>query len=279
MLMDDKNQRGGVWGSGPPYPNLPNMGQNMQPEPSMYGGGGSGAYGPSGGMYGGGGGGGSHYGNNSRQHYGGAQQSPYGGGGGMQVEMFMAAKQFMGRIIGQKGITINDLQRRSGCDIQINQDVMPGQDCEVSIRGTPQGIEMAKQMLREIIEAGPNHSFAGGNPHGGQGYHQQGMGQAQQYQAYGNQNNGGGYMQNQPQMYQQQQQQQQPPAQYAQAPAAYQQAPQAAYGYSQAPAVQAPAYAQPAASEWKSAASRDGQIYYYNERTGATQWDKPAGMP
>jgi hypothetical protein len=32
------------------------------------------------------------------------------------------------------------------------------------------------------------------------------------------------------------------------------------------------------ASEWKSATSPDGKVYYYNERTGETQWDRPMGM-
>ncbi len=35
----------------------------------------------------------------------------------------------------------------------------------------------------------------------------------------------------------------------------------------------------PVVSEWKTATSPDGQVYYYNERTGVTQWEKPAGMP
>ena len=158
MLMDDKIQRNGVWGSGPPYPNLPNSGQNMQP-----GGGGHGYDQP----YGGGGGGG-HYGN---QGYGGGPQSyqqpqSYGGGGGNDTEIFFAAKHFMGRIIGSKGVTINDLQKRSGCDIQINQDVPPGRDCEISLRGSRQGIDTAKNMLREVIDSGPNHPYAGGG--GGQ---------------------------------------------------------------------------------------------------------------
>jgi hypothetical protein len=33
------------------------------------------------------------------------------------------------------------------------------------------------------------------------------------------------------------------------------------------------------AALWKAATSPDGQIYYYNERTGETQWEKPPGMP
>ena len=159
MLMDDKIQRGGVWGSGPPYPNLPNNGQNMQP-------GGGGGYGHDQ-PYGGGGGG--HHGNQGYGGGGGYQQPgpSHGGGGGMESEMFFAAKHFMGRIIGSKGVTINDLQRRSGCDIQINQDVPHGRDCEISLRGSRQGIDMAKNMLREIIETGPNHPYAGGGGGGG----------------------------------------------------------------------------------------------------------------
>mmetsp|Transcript_20039 Transcript_20039/g.55750 ORF Transcript_20039/g.55750 Transcript_20039/m.55750 type:complete len:112 (-) Transcript_20039:2093-2428(-) len=107
--------------------------------------------------------------------------------------------------------------------------------------------------------------------------------QQQPYQPYGGQNNPGYGQQNQPQMYQppMQQQQQPPQAQYGQ-PSPYQQ--NNAYGgYSAAPVPPAanPPYGQPtpAPSEWKSASSADGQVYYYNERTGATQWDKPAGMP
>ena len=168
MLMDDKIQRGGVWGSGPPYPNLPNSGQNMQP-----GGGGYGGYDQ---PHGGGGGGGHYGGGGNQGSYGGGGGQSYqqpgpshggGGGGGQETEIFFAAKHYMGRIIGSKGVTINDLQKRSGSDIQINQDVPPGRDCEISLRGQRQGIEMAKNMLREIIETGPNHPYAGGGGGGG----------------------------------------------------------------------------------------------------------------
>jgi WW domain len=47
------------------------------------------------------------------------------------------------------------------------------------------------------------------------------------------------------------------------------QAPQLVYG--SAPAA-------PASSEWKAATAPDGQVYYYNERTGETTWTKPPGM-
>jgi len=30
--------------------------------------------------------------------------------------------------------------------------------------------------------------------------------------------------------------------------------------------------------DWKAATAPDGQTYYYNEKTGATSWEKPVGM-
>ena len=168
MLMADKTQQGGTWGSGPPYLNMPNMGQGMMPNQVGYG------APPGGGGYDQGGyGAPPGYGQPPPAYgapppgYGAPPQAmpygaPPGAAGGSEVEMFYAAKNFMGRIIGQKGVTINDLQKRSGCDIQINQDVAHGQDCEISIRGARAGIESAKQMLQEIISVGPNHPYAGG---------------------------------------------------------------------------------------------------------------------
>mmetsp|Transcript_28604 Transcript_28604/g.47338 ORF Transcript_28604/g.47338 Transcript_28604/m.47338 type:complete len:643 (-) Transcript_28604:330-2258(-) len=307
MLVDDKLKSGGRWGSGPPYVSMPNQGQNMAP---MDGGGGYNNGPPQNQQFGGGGGGGGGYqqgGPPSGQGgYGGPpphQQQQQGVGGyqndrGSESEIFPAAKMYMGRIIGQRGATINDLQKRSGCDIQINQDVAPGQDCVITIKGARQGVEHTKQMLREIIEMGPNHPYAGG---GGQ-YQQQGNQQQGGYQQPAN-----NYMQQAPMHggYQQQQQQGQqmyghhqqqqpyggqhhaPPQQYAppmqqqqqygmppyQQPGGY--PPQAAPGYRQQ---QLPPMAAPVPM-WKSATAADGQVYYYNEKTGETQWDKPPGVP
>ena len=156
MLIRDKVTGGGVWGSGPPYPNLPNQGQNMVIDAM---GGGGGGYGEGGVGYGG-----NVYGNggNALPTMGGYTGSSGGGVGGIETEVVPCAKNYMGRVIGQKGVTINDLQKRSGCDIQINQNVPLGQDCQVTIKGARQGIEMVKQMIQEIIEQGPNHPYAGG---------------------------------------------------------------------------------------------------------------------
>jgi rRNA processing protein Krr1/Pno1 len=210
------------------------------------------------------------------------------------MEIFHAAKTYMGRIIGQRGVTINDLQKRSGCDIQINQEVPYGQDCEISIKGSRQGIEMAKTMLREIIEMGPNHPYAGGAGGGGGppiygaggGYPQAAYGQVPvQQQAFTYQQPvaqpgayGGAYAYGAP-AYQ--------PAAYGQPEMAYQAQPygmpqqqQQVYGgYVQQPPMQAPPpHSAAPASLWRTASTAEGQVYYYNEKTGETQWEKPAGM-
>lgn len=330
LLIDDKMRNGTKWGSSPPYLNLPNQGVNMQPsmQPQAPF---QGMPQPAYGMY--------HAPLAPQQQHAGGyppgamqQGHAYGGpppqGGGpmtagyaptafapvygssgpnyggdsREMDVIHAPRQFMGRVIGGKGVTVNDLQRRSGCDIQINQDVAAGQDCEITIKGSRQGIEQAKAMIQEIIEIGPQHPYAGGMDAGNFG----GAGGAPM------QSGGGGYH-----------------GAYAQPQyASYQQQPQQARGFEQHAYGQAPTYTQhgssgggeygqpgpiamggggpggyghpqqqpygggysqqqappprqppPSALGWKLATAPDGKAYYYNERTGETQWDKPAGMP
>jgi len=176
---------------------------------------------------------------------------------------------YMGRIIGQKGVTINDLQKRSGCNIQVNQDVPIGHDCQITIKGPRHGIDSAKQMLTNIIQIGPNHPYAGG---GGVENTQVG---SYSHEPYG--------LPQQP---------------YLQLP--YNYSPtivgQQAYSdcYSKIPLIphvnhyhhQPRLYpSQPMQgilpntviqqSPWKSALAPDGQTYYYHETTGETSWQKP----
>lgn len=262
MLIRDKTQGGGVWGSGPPYANLPNQGQGM---PDEMGGGyqGGGGYGQMSGGHGG-------YGQASDNRYG---PSGGGGGGGMGGgDVFPCAKTHMGRVIGQKGVTINDLQKRSGCDIQINQNVPAGQDCQITIKGSREGIEMAKQMLHDIIELGSNHPYAGG--HGQSDRAQQGGQHGYQQPSYQGGHSSQGH---QPQM-NSQQQYGMPQQQYGGQPMYQQQQPyQPQPGqYGMQPGSHAP-QAQP--SPWRAATAADGQVYYYNQITQETQWDRPAGMP
>jgi hypothetical protein len=229
----------------------------------------------------------------------------------MESEIFPCSKMYMGRIIGQKGVTINDLQKRSGCDIQINQDVPVGHDCQITIKGNRQGIETAKKMLNDIIQMGVNHPYAGGggnyNKQGGYQQQQQGgYGQPQQqqnlyqqpqqfqqpmgYQPYGGQVAYGQVGYGQQVGYQPQQSQQtfgQPPQAYGQQQPQQQQnmyqqpqhQQQFQYGYGQQQQPQQPLpVGGMNVSPWKTATAPDGQTYYYNEKTGETTWEKPMGM-
>jgi len=373
LLVDDKLRGGGQWGSGPPYPNLPNQGINMRPETNDHGGGGGaggwfppgggGGYGgpPGGGGFGGPpGAGGPGFGPPGGSDSGGMGRFQGGGGGpgGSFTDIMYAKKQFMGRIIGSKGATINDLQKKSGTDIQINQDVPPGAECEITIKGTREGVDTAKQMINTVIESGPNHPFAGGGgaAQGGGGGASYGAGGGAAYgggggygagAAYGGATaaggyGGGGYDYGQQQQqhsyagYQQQQPQYGQAVPYeqhggyqdtaaqigyggypqgGQAPNVQQQVLQhsaggglgqmpaygaaaiqaGGYGGAQSPygaaqvlpqqhavQLQPPAPAVPPVLDtggWKSTTTPDGQTYYWNERTGATQWEKPPGMP
>lgn len=156
-------------------------------------------------------------------------------------------------------------------------------------------------MIQEIIEIGPQHPYAGGmDSYGGvggppagaaggyhgaysqqqpqyppyqqhqqQGYEQGAYGQVSAYMPHGDGSGGGGYGQAAP---------------VAMGGAGYghhqahSSQPYGGGGYAPQPVVP-PRQAPLQVSAWKAAPAPDGQIYYYNERTGETQWEKPAGMP
>lgn len=298
MLMEDKARTGLPWGSGPPYPNLPSQGMNMNPQASQ-----SASFGSGGGYQQFGSGlvpppvsyGGTLAGSHQHPFPAASQDHRYGGAsGGREVEMIHVSKQYMGRIIGGKGVTINDLQRRSACEIQINQDVPPGKDCEITLKGTRPAIETAKLMINTIIETGPQHPYAGGaDTYGGANNQQQQINTFSHsggYQHPPYEQNFSQPVYGQPTSYMQQSFGQ--PAVTPSSSYGNYAATQPAYGaYNQqniapVPSFQQQPLPQPKAppppmmlSPWKAATAPDGQIYYYNERTGETQWEKPAGMP
>lgn len=300
LLIREKNQGASKWGSGPPYSTMPNGGQGM------LGSGGSSSWSQSLDKYG------QQpqtYGHPSSQSYGNASSSA------LRTEVFYSAKMYMGRIIGSKGVTINDIQKQSGCDIQINQNVPQGRDCEITIKGNIKGIEQAKKMLNDIISMGPNHPYAGGRGSSGssayasQSYTGGAFSNQTTYETphyapaqnqYGQvtssythlQQQQTGYQNYQPQQYTQHQvilPQHQPVLQQAYQPqsyGAYQQHSQPQhqpvyYGSQPASYVPQVSYQAPivnTVSNWKSATTPEGQVYYYNSSTGETTWEKPPGM-
>lgn len=67
------------------------------------------------------------------------------------------------RIVDPHGIIVNDIQKRSQCDISVKEDRQEGQDCDIIITGPREGVQMARQMIKEI-EMGVHYSYnaAGG---------------------------------------------------------------------------------------------------------------------
>jgi len=75
----------------------------------------------------------------------------------VETSVVPCIKSDIGHIIGRGGITIDDIQRRSSCDVQIDR-----RHCRVQVTGSPEGIGIARGMLEEIHRRGADHSFAGG---------------------------------------------------------------------------------------------------------------------
>ena len=185
----------------------------------------------------------------------------------MEMETISCAKEDIGHIIGKKGVTINDLQRRSSCNIQIDQ-----QNHQVSITGPRQGIELAKQMLYDILEHGVHHPYAGGRHT-----------LEEQESSF----DSVGYVEQQPSTIQTSSFQ--PPQSPVQQQGGY---PTNQYGVTfsyggwqqhypdpYAAAQQPPASpAQAVSSPWVVATAVDGRMYYYNTNTMESRWDKPAEM-
>lgn len=301
LLIREKNQGASKWGSGPPYSTMPNGGRDMMG--SVNASSVNQGYAPSQSQ--------GHY----SQTFGHSSQSYSSGhSSSTETDVFYSSKMYMGRIIGSKGVTINDLQKQSGCDIQINQNVPQGRDCEITIKGSRKGIERAKQMLNDIISMGPNHPYAGGQGGGNTGYSSQQYGgtsysnpvayETQPYQPQ-QQHYAQPFGQMQPQIqqpnftnYQQpygHQQfvipQQQPVVQQSYQPQPYggynqqnpqiQTQPSIQYGSTSAYYGSQPSYQSHnivSVSDWKSATTPEGQTYYYNSKTGETTWEKPPGM-
>ncbi|KAJ1451835.1 hypothetical protein M885DRAFT_528702 [Pelagophyceae sp. CCMP2097] len=219
-----------------------------------------------------------------------------GNGAPGQMTTMECPKQLVGRVIGKGGETINELQRRSGARIQIEQRVAEGAPCIIEIQGDDASVAEAVRLTQEVMSGRRLESTAPALPHYGaaaQGYGYGGDAYAQQAMAlYGP--TGDAYAQPQPAFgyggaapaeayaqyggaYAQQvaaygaQY-----AQYAQQQAQYA-AQQAAYGGA-AYAAGSPAAANPgAANGWTSHADAQGRTYWHNAGTQESTWETPPG--
>ena len=74
-------------------------------------------------------------------------------GDGLEVVSIPFPLSQIGRLIGKGGETIRDFQKRSRCDIQIDQDVPEGQLCQIKVCGPARGATVARQLIEGILEA------------------------------------------------------------------------------------------------------------------------------
>lgn len=62
----------------------------------------------------------------------------------------------VGIVIGAKGSIVQDIMRRCGCKIMINQDFPDGQPRRVIFSGTHEQVEAGKQLVQAVIAHGPS---------------------------------------------------------------------------------------------------------------------------
>eukprot|EP01035_Chromulina_nebulosa_P017139 gene17139-22653_t len=65
--------------------------------------------------------------------------------------------QKVGSIIGSKGAVLNDIMKRSGCKIHVNQKFPEGENHKVVLNGTDSQIDYAISIIEAIIEHGPQY--------------------------------------------------------------------------------------------------------------------------
>jgi len=182
---------------------------------------------------------------------------------GAQSHVMECTKSVVGRIIGSRGETINQLQSKSGARIQINQSVPEGTPCKIEITGNPQSVALASHLVQEVINGNAGSALASVGSAGlGVGLGSYGL------------SGGGGFN----------------PAVYGAAASLglgqqfganpYQS--QSLYGggnpYASLLGKLGPAPPKPANSTWSEHKTESGDTYWYNSATGTSQWERPLGF-
>jgi len=81
-------------------------------------------------------------------------------GAGEYKEVIDCPKNLVGKLIGREGATIKDLQSRSKTQIQIDHDSV-GDSKKVTLSGTRDSVEMAKAMIKDVLDTEPSAMQSG----------------------------------------------------------------------------------------------------------------------
>lgn len=199
----------------------------------------------------------------------------------IETDTMSCDKSNIGHIIGRRGTTINDLQRRSACNIQIDQI-----SCTIYITGPRLGIELARRMLDEIFQCGADHPFSGGRQQQQISQHLNDARPLQESLRGGynsrsrsfNIQGSYGYIPyptpSQPMM-PVQQQQQLPYSRGIHSELLCDSVLPTAQGLASSPSMTT---AETVPNPWMMGTTPEGTVYYYNLNTLETQWDEPAAM-
>jgi rRNA processing protein Krr1/Pno1 len=76
-------------------------------------------------------------------------------GAALQISEMDCPPDKVGIVIGSRGVIIQDIMRKSGCKIVVNQHVPAGSPCVVQITGKAFQITEAKRLVTAVIENGP----------------------------------------------------------------------------------------------------------------------------
>jgi far upstream element-binding protein len=73
----------------------------------------------------------------------------------VETQEMMCPAEKVGLVIGSRGIIVQDIMRRTGCKITVNQNFPEGEPRIVVITGPPQNIDFAKSLVSLVISNGP----------------------------------------------------------------------------------------------------------------------------
>ncbi|KXT10855.1 hypothetical protein AC579_1958 [Pseudocercospora musae] len=129
-----------------------------------------------------------HQGQGSNARNGGGGGRGGGGGGDIIEKTIRVPSEAVGMIIGKGGETIKDMQRTSGCKINVNQPKPPDVTRAIDLAGSARAMEEAERIIWEKVETVRQRDAAAGRGGhgggGGGGGHDRG---ASQYDAYSQQ--------------------------------------------------------------------------------------------